>query len=45
VRPIEFVVIRAVVLPEENLDATSRALDGIDVCRGMMINAVDAVIL
>jgi len=44
VRQMEFVVIPAVVLPEENLDSTPRALDGIRVCAGVSIDEVDAVV-
>jgi hypothetical protein len=41
---VEFMVIPAVVLPDENLDSTPRALDGICVCPGVRINEVDAVV-
>jgi len=44
VREMEFIVISAVVLPEENLDSTPRALDGISVCPGVRIDEVNAVV-
>jgi hypothetical protein len=43
-RKIEFVVTSAVVLPEENLVSTPRALDGIRVCPGVRIDKVNAVV-
>jgi len=44
VREMEFIVISAVVLPEENLDSMPRALDGISVCPGVRIDEVNAVV-
>ena len=41
---VEFIVIPAVVLPEENLDLVPRALDGVGVCPGVRIDKVDAVV-
>jgi hypothetical protein len=41
---MEFIIISAVVLPEENLDSTPRALDGIGVCPGVRIDEVNAVV-
>ena len=41
---VEFVILPAVVLPEENLDFVPRALDGICVCPGVRIDEVNAVV-
>jgi hypothetical protein len=41
---MKFIVIPAVVLPEENLDVMPRAQDGIGVGPGVRINKVDTVV-
>jgi len=41
---MEFVIIPAVVLPEESLDSMPLALDCIRVCAGVRIKEVDAVV-
>jgi len=41
---MQFIVIPAVVMPEENLDLMPRAKDGIGVGPGLRINEVDAAV-